>query len=188
MIVDVANTSSTVFAKTPLGQQEIQQRSLGLPPLVRRLLVLVDGRRTGAELSVFVSGHDMVPMFKDLLERGCIEPVARVAVAPPAPPAPTRAVTAPTGAVLANDTSLEGLPPPESRSVKQVEMARNFMINTINTMLEQNSRLSLVGRIFESRDAAELRTHFAAWEAAVGSSWAGKKRMPELRTKLFAVL
>ncbi len=188
MVAELANISSTVFAKTPLGQQEIQQRSLGLPPLVRRLLVLVDGRRSGAELSVFVPGHDVVPMFKDLLERRCIEPVARVVAMLPPASAPAPAITDPTDAASATASLLEGLPPPESRSAKQVEMARNFMINTINTMLEQNSRLSLVGRIFESRDAAELRTHFAAWEAAIGSSWMGKKRMPELRTKLFAVL
>ena len=67
-------------------------------------------------------------------------------------------------------------------------MARHFMINTINRMLEQNSRLTLVERIFNSPDAATLRQHYADWEAAIGSSWMGARRLPELRKKLFAVL
>jgi hypothetical protein len=62
------------------------------------------------------------------------------------------------------------------------------MINTINRLLEQNSRLTLTKAIFDCRDAAELRTHYEAWEAAIGSSWMGRKRRAELRAKLFEVL
>ena len=53
---ETIDLNQAVFGKTALGQQEIQSRSLNLSPLVRRVLVLVDGKRSGAELSVFLVG------------------------------------------------------------------------------------------------------------------------------------
>ena len=51
---------STVFDKTVQGQQEMQNRSLGLTSLARRVLVLVlvDGRRSGRDLAAFVPAGD----------------------------------------------------------------------------------------------------------------------------------
>ena len=53
---------STVFGKTVQGQQEMQNRSLGLTSLARRVLVLVlvlvDGRRSGRDLAAFVPAGD----------------------------------------------------------------------------------------------------------------------------------
>ena len=48
---DTSDLSSAVFAKTEMGQQEIQTRSLGLSPLVHRILVLADGKKNGGELA-----------------------------------------------------------------------------------------------------------------------------------------
>lgn len=182
----VARNPAAVFAKTPTGQEEIQRRALGLPPLARRLLVLVDGRRTVAELAAFVPDQDAAAWLDVLLEKACIEAIAapKAAAAPPQAQ-PSRPAPPPPAAA---DDPLAGLPPPEYRSAQQVEMARNFMINTINTLLEQNSRLTLVEQIFASTGAAELRLHYAAWEAAISGSWMGARRLPELRKKLFAVL
>jgi hypothetical protein len=177
-----AIAATTVFAKTTLGQEEIQHRGLRLPLLTRRLLVLVDGKRSLEELGAFVPGQDVQLLIQELVELNCVEAVAQAApktVVPRKPEAPVPA---------ADSGPLAGLPPPAARSAQQVDMARNFMINTINTMLEQNSRLTLVKQIFDSQDAAELRTHFEAWEAAISSSWTGKRRLDELRKKLFAVL
>ncbi len=77
---------------------------------------------------------------------------------------------------------------PASRTPAQVEMARNFMINTINALLEPNTRLTLVKKIFDSADAAALREHYPQWDAAISSSWSGARRITELRKQLFAVL
>ncbi len=174
-----------VFAKTPKGAEEIQQRTLRLNLLQRRVLLLVDGRRAVAELDTLAGNADAKALLAELLGLGCVERVA--AAAPPAPSASPAAPTRPTPLAPA-DGGPAGLPPPESRSAQQVDMARHFMINTINRMLEQNSRLSLVNKIFNSVDAAELRQHFPAWEEAIGSSWMGRKRLDELRAKLFEVL
>lgn len=73
----------TVFAKTTRGQHEIHHRSLGLSPLVRRILVLIDGHRSGAELSVYLVGKgDIGGVLTLLLEAGCIEAVSRVKYVP----------------------------------------------------------------------------------------------------------
>lgn len=176
--------ATRVFAKTPQGAAEIQHRSLGLGLLPRRVLLLVDGRRSVAELQTLAGNADARALLTELLALGCVEPLALPAAAPSA-----AAAKAATGSsALPGPPGLPALPPPESRSAEQVDMARHFMINTINRLLEQNSRLSLVGKIFNSAGAAELRTHYPAWEEAVTSSWMGRKRIDELREKLFAVL
>jgi len=113
----------SIYAKTAQGQQEIASRSLGLSPMARRVLVLVDGKRSGQELSTFVPGNEVSPQLTELLERGCIEAVGTVPAPKPAP--------SPAGAAASTHAGddLEALPPPESRSAKEADMARNFMIN-----------------------------------------------------------
>jgi hypothetical protein len=172
-----------IFAKTPLGQAEIQQRTLRLPLLTRRVLLLVDGRRAVSELLTLAGNADVAQLLSELEALGCVE---RSGVAE-APAASTSNDAAPAAAGSADDP-LAGLPPPQTRSLEQVDMARHFMINTINRLLEQNSRLTLVEKIFNAVDAADLRTQYSAWEEAIGSTWQGKRRLPELREKLFAVL
>ena len=39
------DSSRALFAKTAMGQQEIQSRALRLSPITRRLLILIDGKR-----------------------------------------------------------------------------------------------------------------------------------------------
>jgi len=187
MATTVHDLPQTIFAKTAVGQDEIQNRTLKLPLMIRRLLLLVDGKRPVKELAAFVAGQDVQPLIQELLEKGCIESVA--AEAPPSGSSSPKADRDPVEAAeLAAASALAALPPPQSRSAKQIDMARNFMINTINTMLEQNTRLTLVEKIFAAKDAAELRSYFAEWEMSMEASWIARKRLPELRKKLFAVL
>lgn len=168
--------AATTFAKTAAGSQEIQSRALGLPPLTRRLLVLVDGKRSGRELAAFVAGHDAAELLGQLLAHGCIEALAPKAAAVAAAVAP------------AAESVLSGLPQAATRSAKDTEMARNFMTNTINTMFGQNMRLTLVESIFAARTAEDLRRVYPAWAETMASLGVGAKRLPELRQKLFQVL
>lgn len=208
MATQTLSHSSTVFAKTDLGREEIQHRSLRLAPLLRRLLLLVDGERNVAQLTPFVAGQDVGAMLQELTELGCVQAVVTAPAPAPAAAAaathaksdlrdrPGTASAAPNGAAgtagAASGTAAAGLPAdlpdPASRTPAQVEMARNFMINTINALLEPNTRLTLVKKIFDSAGPAELREHYPQWDAAIGSSWSGARRLPELRKQLFAVL
>jgi hypothetical protein len=182
---DSLDLNNAVFSKTPVGQQEIQSRGLGLSPLVRRILVLVDGKRSGQELGGFVSGGESIQqILQTLLEQGCVQAQAgskvntvSAAAASPTPSAPAVPVF-----------PLLGLPPAEVRTAKDNEMARNFMINSINSIIGQQMRISLIHDIFHSATTEQLRTVYHAWSASMADHSVGAKRLPELREKLFKVL
>lgn len=177
---------SAIVAKTAIGQQEVLTRALGLPPLTRRLLIVVDGKRTGKELAVFVDGHSVVELLNDLLTRQCIQVMGTAnATAPvaaqPATPQKTVSATQP-------DAALANLPPPESRSATDFAMARNFMINTVNMEFGQHMRMSLVKAVDESTTTAELRQVYPLWLSTMAASSGAAKSLPGLKDKLFRVL
>lgn len=188
---ETIDLNATVFAKTAVGQQEIQSRAMGLSPLVRRTLVLVDGQRSGAELQVFLVGKgEIQSVLAELLDKGCIEAVARsskapAAVASPAAPQPDVAPAAEAGAEA---TEIAGLPSATSRSAKDNEMARNFMINSVNGIIGQHTRLSLIESIFHAQGTEGLRRVYPSWESTMRDHPVASRRLPELREKLFKVL
>lgn len=184
--------TAAIYTKTAAGQQEIQSRSLGLSPLVRRILVLVDGKRSGADLAVFLSGQGAVEtVLNQLLELGCVEAQTR---ARPSAPAPEPAATADLPVLSefaegqATTEQIPGLPPADTRSANDNEMARNFMINSVNSIIGQNTRISLVNEIFNAKGTEGLRKAFHHWESSMSNHGMGAKRLPELREKLFKVL
>jgi hypothetical protein len=172
--------TGTTFFKTPAGLQEIQNRALGLPALIRRVLVLVDGKRNAKELAAFVGGEDAVKeVLGQLMAHGCIDAQATAKLAPAKAAAPVQPDEA---------AQLAGLCHAALRSPKEVEMARNFMVNTTNTIFGQNMRLSLVKSILACQGAEELRQVYPAWASTMASSGASAKRLPELCERLFVVL
>lgn len=202
---DTLDLTTTIFAKTTLGQQEIQTRSLGLSPLVRRTLVLVDGKRTGAELGVFLSGGaDIADVLGQLLALGCVEareaPQRAAARAPANEPQPGPEAVVdvdvdvelePEGEPAAETTGLDALaalPPADARDAKDNEMARNFMVNSVNSIIGQNMRISLVSDISRAQTTEQLRVIYLAWESSMSNHSMGTRRLPELREKLFKVL
>jgi len=168
-----------VYSKTETGQQEIQSRSLGLPLKVRGALVLVDGRRTGAELAA-LTGVDIVPVLEQLMAQGCIESHA--------PPRQSRSEAATEAEPEPDKADLSSLPPAASRDAKQIDMARNFMMNTVNSVFGHHMRLTLISSIYDCKTADALRQIYPVWEEAMAGNRAGAKRLPEMREKLFAVL
>lgn len=175
---EVIDLIAASFAKTETGQQEIQKRTLGLSPLVRRLLVLVDGQRTGKDLAVFVAGNEVEPFLQELVDKGCVE-----ARAPARPPEPVAAVPEP-----AATTGLASLPDATTRTAAENDMARNFMVNTVNTVFGQHSRLTLIETISRSKTTEELRVAYLSWLKSMEADRTGAKRLPDLREKLFKVL
>lgn len=81
-----------IYAKTAAGQNEIETRARRLPPRARSLLILVDGKRSDADLAQLVPNSDET--LAQLLEAGLVEAVAgspAPAAAAPAPAAPPAA-------------------------------------------------------------------------------------------------
>ena len=177
---------TSVFAKTPVGQQEIQSRSLGLLPLVRRVLLLVDGKRSCAELATLVpEGNEVEPMIENLLALGCVEVLAD-SVAPRIKLGEAAPAESFFSSSSASAAALPGLP--SSRTAKENEMARQFMMNSVNAIIGQGTRISLIHDIFHSETTQALREVYFAWEASMSNHGTGAKRLPELREKLFKVL
>lgn len=181
--------SRALFAKSALGQQEIQSRALGLSPITRRLLILIDGKRNFQELSSFVAGHDLGVLLGELQAIGCIEvsavlPVATSVTVPPQTlvPNPGNPSAAPVSHELAR------LPEASTRSAKQVDMARHFMMNTVNTVFQQNTRLTLMEAIFSCKTVDDVRRVYPRWAETMSASAIGARRLPEFREKLFQVL
>lgn len=175
---------SAVFAKTAIGQHEVSTRALGLSPLARRLLILVDGKRSGRELAEFVAGHPVVELLGELLTRQCVE-VVGTAAAPVKAATPDKTASA---SVTTPEAALAALPPAESRSAKDLDMARNFMINTVNMEFGQHMRMSLIKAVDESSTVAELRQVYPLWLSTMAASSNAAKNLPTLKDKLFRVL
>jgi hypothetical protein len=188
-MTETLDLTAAIFSKTPVGQQEIQSRALGLAPLVRRILVLVDGKRSGRDLSAFVSGSDDIEQILGaLLSQGCVAAEVPSKAAVPAAKAAAPAASAASETAAPAADALLGLPASETRTAKDNDMARNFMINSINSIIGQQMRVSLIHDIFHAGSTEALRTVYHAWAASMAGHGMGSKRLPELREKLFKVL
>jgi hypothetical protein len=75
----------TVYAKTPAGQQEIGERKAGLDIRQRRLLILVDGQRSVAELRGVSGFPDALALLEGLHAHGLVVSAGGPSLATPAP-------------------------------------------------------------------------------------------------------
>lgn len=83
-----AMDTETIFVKTAKGKDEIERRTAGLPFMQRRVLILVDGKSTLADLQDKSAGMpDLTGILEDLQRGGYVEPAGGDAVHAPAPPA-----------------------------------------------------------------------------------------------------
>jgi len=185
----ITDLNRCVFVKTSEGQQEITTKAQGLNPLQRRLLILIDGKRNAAELASMVAGQDLRGLLTLLVEKACIKLVEKSAeaVLPDGKPLAAPPLAAPL-AVAAASPVLAGLPAPQSRSAREVDMARHFMINTLNMAFGNHYCVSLIEAISQSSDAEKLRQHYDAWFNTMRSSRSSAKELPILITKLAVVL
>jgi hypothetical protein len=190
----VMDFSHAVFAKTLLGQQEVQSRALKLGPVPRRLLILIDGKRSAQDLSHFLAGHNIEALISELLDKGCIESTTPLPEPDPRPvtesmPIPWIDLDAyPASLIEPLDAFLNQLPNASTRSAQDAESARNFMMNAVNTVFQTNTRLTLLETIFSCKTTQALRDVYPKWAATLGSSDLGAQYMPTFKQKLSEVL
>ena len=186
--------SHSVFAKTPLGQQEVQSRALKLGPVPRRLLILIDGKRNIQELTAFLTGNNLTALISELVEKGCIESTTPLLDTEPRPapltnPDPLVDLHSyPTSLIAPSDGFLDQLPHANTRSAQDVEAARNFMMNAVNTVFQPNTRLTLLEAIFSCQTAQALRDVYPKWAETLNSSAIGAQYLPTFAQKLSEVL
>jgi hypothetical protein len=178
--------SRAVFIKSPFGQQEIQTRQCGLNPVQRQLLVLINGKRSVAELSTLIAGHNIEKLLDHLKAKGCIDSLAPTQstdmTGPEMPPSTSQT------AIDAVEAELGNLPEATSRSAEERDKARSFMVNTVNYIFGQNTRMVMLDRIFECKTVQDLRLVYPQWVKIMLSSRDGTKELPKLRKDLLKVL
>lgn len=134
---------ATIFAKTPEGQKEIADRARGLSGRARSLLILVDGKRSVAELGAMVP--DAQVHLEALLKAGLIAPAASASPANP-PPAPAQRQPQPK--------SVPGTAP--VAAAQDLADLRRDAARAINDLLGPDGD-SLAMRIERAANADELR-------------------------------
>ncbi len=161
----------TAYRKTPAGQQEISTRSGALGARARRLLILVDGERGAAELRALSGDEHAQLSLQALIDSGYIEATEQ-------------------GAQRESDAAASAsaaFVPPGGQG-RDLQVARDFMMNTLRTFNGPYAKLDLVKRIHASQRAEELRALFDEWLQSVSESRIGRKRADELSARLLEVM
>ncbi|MBR0565245.1 hypothetical protein J5J83_03825 [Azoarcus sp. L1K30] len=160
----------SIFAKTPKGHEEIETRSGGLHPRMRRLLILIDGVRATEALASMLNDGRFEETLAGLEAEGYIE---RAVGSPPVTSAESVSMPAVT---------------PAPGGEGQLELARNFMMNTLKAFNGPYNKLSLMQRIHGCSNREELQALFADWLSSINETHAGRKRAEELTERLQAVM
>lgn len=163
-----------VFAKTQKGHDEIATKAGGLSPRVRRILIFVDGKRSVDELRSMLLADDLQHTLGMLEEEGYIEFHDLKGVPP--------ADSTPLPVKLPSITAFGALP--SEPDPVRLQMARNFMTNTLNAFVGSLGTSALLDRIDKSDGHQELRELYDEWYHAIVMSRDGKREAESLRTKL----
>ena len=167
-----------VFAKTPKGQDEVATKAGGLSPRVRRVLIFVDGKRTVEDLRGMLQSDDLQHTLGRLEEEGYIE-IGSIkddaATLRPAPAEPLPSITA-------------FRPAPTPPNAKEMDMARNFIMNSLKTFCGPFAHLHIVEAVFAAKNHEELRQQFDPWFHAIVQTRDGQRRAEELRGQLLKVI
>lgn len=171
-------SKQVIFTKTALGRTEMEARSGKLNPRQRRALIFIDGKLTVDELRERLAADDLSHTLGMLEEEGYIEVLGmREDTASEIAPAPER---------LPSITAFRPLP--DVPATPTLDLARNFMLNTLRAFSGSYSCTSLQDAIMEAPSHATLREHFNEWYHVVVSTRDGRRRAEELRGKLLEVI
>lgn len=166
-----------VFAKTAKGLDEMVNRSGQLSPRVRRVLIFVDGKRPVESIRDMVHADDLTHTLGELEEQGYIEVIGVSEGGAPVAPVET-----PLPAITAFR------PLPATPVTKELDMAKNFIMNTLRTFCGPYEHLGLVKHVFDARSHEALRQHFDEWYRCIVDTSQGRRRAEELRSELLKVI
>ena len=166
---------NTVFAKTPKGIQEVETKANRLSMMQRWVLIYADGKRTRKDFQTLPRITDLEGILAFLEDDGYITPLN----------------TSPAG-----DVAFAAIPQklsifrelPAAFDPTKFNMAKNFMMNTLNTFQGLYGSTGLVRAIDHSQTHEELRTLFDQWYEALLTTRQGKKQGEDLRVKLLDVI
>lgn len=166
-----------VFGKTEKGRSEITERSGGLHPRKRRILIMIDGKKSVDDLRELVAADDLTHTLGELEEDGYIE-VLTVRDASGS----ERAVEGALPSITAF-RELAGSSDPE-----ELEKARHFMLNTLRTFCGQYTHMTLMSAVNAAKTHGEMRLLFDDWYRLIVDTRQGRRRAEELRSQLLKVI
>jgi hypothetical protein len=169
--------SKVVFRKTAKGTEEMASRTQGLTPRVRRMLILVDGKRTVSQLRELVAADDLTHSLSLLEETGLIEMISA--------PSSTAGSSVSSEPVPPVNTFRDSPPPHDPM---RLQMSRNFMTNTIKVFFGTVGTSALLTRIEEATSLEQLRECYGSWHHLILSSRDGRREIESLREKLLTTL
>lgn len=182
--MDGALVMDGLFAKTAKGYDEVDTKAGGLPPVLRRLLIFVNGKRSLKELATLPRVDDLNKALQELEQGGYITRIAAESTASPAALA-----AAPVVAVSTSLPATNGFRPlPATDSPLQLKQARNFMVNTLTAFVGTFGVTALVGRLNQAETHAEFRALFPDWEAAIQGTREGRRELDKLKTELLKII
>ncbi|HTT11837.1 MAG TPA: hypothetical protein VMG60_13165 [Burkholderiaceae bacterium] len=129
-----------VYAKTAKGVAEVGSRSGAVSLAARRVLIMIDGKRTVAELAPLARTGEIGTIIEQLEAQGFVQPAPAVAPAAPAPPVPPEP---------ADELG-------EDRLVSNFEVVKRRAVRELSDRLGPDAEVMAV-RIEHSRSTDELR-------------------------------
>jgi hypothetical protein len=166
-----------IYIKTKKGIAEIEQHTNELNLRIRRVLIQIDGRRSVKEINAVGLADDLGAVIAKLERDGFISCLEE----------------SDTGPVVARVE--DGQPPkftfrtiPTPRNPKDIEMAKNFMVNTIQNFCGPWAHISVVTAISAANTHEDLRKHFVPWFEAIDGTREGRRQAQELTTSLLKVI
>lgn len=172
------SNGGVVFQKTAKGTEEMEKRNHGLTPKVRRLLIMIDGKRTVDGLREMITADDLTHTLGMLEEEGFIQ-VGGVAVA-------GGQVVAPPAGQLPPIAAFRDDPPVDDPM--RLQLSRNFMMNTLNAFVGALGTSALIEKLESARNLGELRACFDEWYQAIVTSRDGRREAETLRARLLETI
>jgi hypothetical protein len=158
-----------IYVKTPKGIEEMSSRSHGLPQRARLVLIVMDGKRSVADIENMFPDGEGETLMGDLISGGFVTLLQQSSPVNAAPGKPQETFT------------------PPKNDAERFEMAQNFMRNTVKAFLGGMGS-GLVSQLDKCTNLDELRPHYKAWQEAIALSSDGRKQAPDLENRLAALL
>ena len=169
---------SKIFIKTQKGIDEIEKRASDMSLRVRRILILVDGKRTAEDIHELALSDDLNQTLGLLEKNGYIEPIRH--------PETAAAASGIDGGGTPKEFTFRKIP--DTPDPKEMEMARHFILNTLYTFCGQWAHLSIVKAASAANTHEELRKSFLPWYNAIIETGEGRRRAEELSSSLLKVI
>lgn len=154
-----------VYAKTDQGRDEVAQRSRGLTPRQRSILIMVDGQKAVSALAALMPAAQLQGVLDELVG---LRLIAALPAPPPRPAPAARPAPAPAPATV---------PPPSvpapPRDPARFARVKAMLIRTADThlglMAAESNRA-----VHAARDESELQRAIGHWHMAMRASKYGK--------------